>query len=161
MKLSLSEMTKIVEAICPDAAEDGKEGDWVSLKNTGVAFVIAHISQLSGAQVTLTIKQATDVAGTGVKNITNAVPIWANEDCAASDTLVRQPDAVNFTTKGTYPKCKIVVFQVDPETLDVANDFDCLEVVSGGGDSGTIVGAIYYLADYRYQQATPPTAIID
>jgi len=89
-----------------------------------------------------------------------AVPIWANLDCAASDALVRQTDAVSYTTDAEL-KHKIVVFEIDPATLDLVNGFDCLVVITGASDVANITQAMYYLVDDRYKQATPPSAIVD
>jgi hypothetical protein len=159
MKVCMPEQMKIVEAITPQAGA-AITGDYVSLKNTGRAFVVVHINQAQANTVAITIEQATAVAPTGSKAITTAVPIWANEDCAASDTLVRQTDAVSFTTSAAV-KHKMIVFQIDPTGLDVANGFDCITVKTGASHADNITSAMYYLADYRYQQATPPTAVAD
>lgn len=149
---------KIVEAITPQAGA-AITGDYVSLKNAIMAYVVVHINQAAANTVAITIEQATAVANTGSKAITNVVPIWANEDCVTSDTLVRQTDAVSFTTSAAT-KDKIIVFQIDPATLDVANDFDCITVKTGASSASNITSAMYYL-DMKYSQATPPSAIID
>ena len=158
MDICLPEVTKIVEAITPQAGA-GITGDYVSLKNVHRAFVVVHIAQAAVNTVAISIEQASAVAPTGSKVITNTVPIWANEDCVASDALVRQTDAVDFTTSAAQ-KHKIVVFQIDPTTLDLANGFDCITVKTGASDATNITAAQYYLCE-RYQQATPPSAIID
>ena len=93
---------------------------------------------------------------TGTTAITTVVPIWANEDCVTSDTLVAQTAAVGFTTSAAV-KDKIVIFQVDPATLGA---FDCLTVKTGASNAANITSAMYVLAE-RYQQSTPPTAITD
>jgi len=77
----------------------------------------------------------------------------------ASDTLVRQTAAVSFTTSAAQ-KHKIVIFQIDPATLDMANSFDCITVKTAASDATNITAAQYYLVT-DYPQATPPAAITD
>lgn len=158
MEICLPEVTKIVEAITPQAGA-AITGDYVSLKNVHRAFVVVHIAQAAVNPVAITLEQASAVAPTGSKAITGVVPIWANEDCATSDILVRQTDAVSFTTSAAQ-KHKVIVFQVDPTTFDLANGFDCLTVITAASDATNITSAMYYLCE-RYQQATPPSAILD
>jgi len=156
--ICLPEVTKIVEAITPQAGA-AITGDYVSLKNVHRAFVVVHVNQAEVNTMAISIEQATVVAGGDTKVITVVVPIWANEDCAASDALVRQTDAVNFTTSAAQ-KHKVVVFQIDPSILDLANGFDCITVKTGASNAGNLTSAMYYLCE-RYQQATPPSAILD
>lgn len=147
---------KIVEAISPAADADGRTGDYVSLKNVLRAWVIAHVTQGNAATVELSLSKATAVAGTGATAVAAEVPIWANQDCAAGDSLTRQDDAASFTTSATL-KHKMVVFQVDPAVL---GDYDCIALVTGDSNAANITQATYILEE-RYQQATPPAAITD
>lgn len=153
--ISLPESYKIVEAITPQVGA-AITGDYVSLKNANRAFVVVHVAQGNAATMAITIEKATDVAATGSTAITTVVPIWANEDCATSDTLVRQTDAVSFTTSAAL-KHKVVVFQIDPATLGA---YDCITVKTAASHADNLTSAIYLL-DERYKQATPPTAITD
>ena len=159
MHIMLPEQFKIVEAM-PNATDAaGRTGDYVSLKNAVCAWVEVAITQGNAATIALTIEQATAVAGTSSKAITNAVPIWSNLDTAASDTLVRRTDAVSYTTDAGV-KNKMVIFQIDPAQLDIANGFDCITVKTGASNVANLTGARYWLQS-AYQQATPPAAITD
>lgn len=160
MKLTLPENCKIVEAMAPAADAAGRTGDYISLKNAGRAFVVVQITQGAADTIALTIEQATAVAGTGHKPITNVVPIWSNLDTATSDTLVKRTSAVDYTTDAGV-KNKMVIFQVDPADLDVAGGFDCLTVITGASNALNITSAFYVLTDIRHQAATPPAAITD
>lgn len=157
---SLPEVFKIVEALEPATDAAGRTGDYVSLKNYRTCFIVLHITQGNAATIAITVEQASAVAGTGHKAITVPVPIWSNLDCAASDTLVARTAAVSYTTDAGV-KHKQVIFQVDSSTLDIANGFDCLTVITGASNAGNITSAQYYLAGARFQQATPPAAITD
>lgn len=160
MLFTLPENAKIVEALTPAADSAGRTGAYVSLKNCALAFVVVHLHQGNAATVALTIEQASAVAGTGSKVITNVVPIWANENTPSGDALVRQTDAVSFTTSAAT-KDKMVIFQIKPDSLDLANGFDCIVVKTGASNAANITEAMYYLTNLRYSQATPPTAIAD
>lgn len=148
-----------VEALAPAADAAGRTGDYISLKNAHRAYVVVHITQGNAATVALTIEQATSVAGGGTKAITVAVPIWANQDTATDDTIARQTDAVSFTTSAAV-KNKVVIFQIAPDFLDLANGFDCITVKTGASHASNITQAMYFL-DQRYPAAVPLTAITD
>ena len=150
---------KIVEALTPQAG-GAITGDYVSLKNYARAFVVVHIAQANVALVAITIEQASVVAGTDSKVITKAVPIWANLDCAASDALVARTAAVGYTTDNGQ-KHKVVVFEVDPCSLDVAGGFDCITVKTAASDVTNITSALYLLVKGRDTGATPASAIVD
>ena len=156
---SLVQNTKLVEALAPAADAAGRAGDYVTLKNTHKAFIVVHITQGNAATVALTPYQAQNVAALNEKVIP-AVPIWANQDTGASDALVAQTAAANFTTSAAV-KNKMVVFEIDPAVLDVNNGFDCLTVKTGASNAANITYALFILAGQRYPQATPPTAITD
>jgi len=157
--ICLPEVFKIVEALTPATDAAGRTGDYVSLAKYHMAYVVFHCDQGNAATIAVTIEQATAVAGTGSKVITVAVPIWANQDLAAADAFARQTDAVNFTTSAAV-KRKMVVFQIDPSTLDVAGGFDCITVKTGASNVANLTCAQYYLLS-RYPQAVPPAAITD
>lgn len=159
MRIMLPEVFKIVEAM-PNATDAaGRTGDWVSLKNALMAWVVLYVTQAHAATIAITINQASAVAGTGSKPVTVNGPIWSNLDTAASDTLVRRADAVAQTTDAGI-KNKMVVFQIDPATLDVAGGFDCIAVITGASNAANITGAMYFVQS-AYQQTTPPAAITD
>lgn len=160
MLTTLPESTKIVQALAPAADAAGRTGTYVSLKNAGRCFVVASITQGNAATVALTIEQATAVAGTSSKAITNVVPIWADLDTATSDALVRATDAVSYTTDAGL-KNKVVVFQIDPRSLDVANGFDCIVVKTGASNAANITSAMYVMTDLGYAGDIPPSAIVD
>lgn len=155
--INLTQDMKIVEAITPQAGA-AITGDYVSLKNVLMAWVIVHINQAAANTVAITIEQASAVAGTGTTPITKVVPIWRNLDCATSDTLVRDTDAVGYTTDAGVAH-KTIVFQVDPATLTLTAG-DCITVKTGASAAGNITSALYVL-ETRYPQATPPAAITD
>ena len=159
--MTLPERFKIVDASAgPVTSNGGVTCDYVSLKNVIRAWIIASFTQAVGHATGMDPMQASDVAGTGVKALSSVTPIWANEDTAASDALVRKTDAKTYDLAADVKK-KQVVFEIDPAALDQANGFDVLGfAVDNGGQATNFVSAIYLL-EMRYPQATPPAAITD
>jgi len=155
----IPEKDKPVEAITPQVG-GAITGAYVSLRDAEMCFVLVSINQANAANVAITIEQATDVEGSGSKAITNVIQIWADQDCATTDALVRQTDAVSFTTSAAL-KQKLVVFQINPSHLDVNNGFDCITVKTAASDVTNITAAQYILGDLRYGGSTPPSEIID
>jgi hypothetical protein len=160
LKMTLPEETKIVQALAPAADAAGRTSNYFSMKNAGRCFVIVNIAQGNAATILLSILQATAVAGTGSKAITNVVPIWADLDTATSDALARAVDAVSYTTDAGV-KNKVVVFQIDPRSLDGANGFDCIALSTGASNAANITSAMLIMTDLRYPQDIPPSVIID
>lgn len=154
--INIPENIKPVQAIYPQTNAGAITGDYISCKNAQKVWVVANIQQGNAATMALTLEKATDVSGTGSTAITTAVPIWTNEDTATNDTLTRQTDAVSFTTSAAV-KNKVVVFQVDPDTL---GDYDCLVLKCGASDAANIIGA-EYLIESRYAPANGISMITD
>ena len=150
----LVEGAKLVQAIAPVA--NGANGDYIKLCKAAMCFVIVNMAQGNGAQPAITIEKATG-DGAGNVPITVAVPIWANLDCSASDTLVKRTAAVAYTLDaGVHPKQ--VIFQIDPAEL--GEGFGWLRVVVAASNAANIVSAEYLLTDTRYKSSTPPSAIV-
>ena len=161
MKLQIPESVMEVNAIRPQAG-GAITGDYICLKNINTAWVVVTVYQDTTDVVAITIEQATDVSNSqsDSKAITNVVPIWVNQDCGASDAYTAQTDAVAFSTSATDDKIKKVIFQIDPELLDTANDFDCITVKTAASDATNITEA-HYLVDMKYREDVPPTVITD
>ena len=143
----------IVEALVPQTGGTNT-GDYVSLKNVIKAHVIVQIDQGDADTAVITIEQAQAVANTGHTAITKAVPIWVNLDCAASDVLVAATAAVSYETDAGV-KHKIVEFEIDPATFDIANGFDCMMVKVVVGAASKV--SALYLLEQRYSGAVEIT----
>jgi hypothetical protein len=160
MGISLPQSYKTVEILAPATDAAGRTGAYVSLKNCRKAFIAFHVTQGNAATILISLLQATTVAGGGSKVTTVASPIWSNLDEAATDTLVRRTDAVNYTTDAGV-KHKFVLFEIDPGLhMDTTNSFDCLTISTGASNAGNITEARAWL-EMDYEQATPPSAILD
>jgi hypothetical protein len=156
--MTLAETRKPVMAFEPQTNGGALTGDYVKCSECDKLEIMVVIQQANAATCALTIEQATTAAGGSTKAITNTVPIWSNLDTAASDTLVRRTDAVSYTTDAGV-KNKIVIFQVDPSALDLANGFYWITVKCALSHADNIVGAVYFFDHMRYQADPPPTQI--
>lgn len=129
----------------PVTTNGGVTTDYISLKNVHKAYVVFHFAQAVGHATGIDPVQATHVAGTGAKPITGLVPIWANEDVAASSLLVRKTDAITYNVANDI-KGKIVVMVIDPAQFDVAGGFDVLGfTVDNSGQATNFVSVMAYI----------------
>lgn len=136
-----------VQAAC-NAALTTTVGDcvYVSLKNYRKVRVVIDI--LNGSTVTgttVTLKQATAVAGTSEKALAFS-RMLANTDVAAGMAMTETAVTSNtFTSDTTNSKRLRYVIDVDADTLDVANGFDCFRVDCTGAVNsvGTVIYDLY------------------
>ena len=133
----------------PVTTNGGVTTDYISLKNVHRLVAVFHFKQAVGHATGIDPVQATAVAGTSVKAITATVPIWANEDVAASSVMVRQTDAITYNVTNDV-KSKIVTMDIDPAGLDVANGFDCLAFTIDDSSQATnfVSGVAYIVPRY-------------
>jgi hypothetical protein len=155
---SMPQNLKLISGTTPVTTNAAVTGDYISMKNFHRVFVVFKLTQAVGHATTCGINRATAVAPTGATAMTETVPIWLNEDCATSDTLVRQTDAASQAVAADVLN-KIVVMQIDPEVL--AAGFDCIAGTTTASSQATNFVDITYYGVPRYAQATPPTAITD
>ena len=160
MNKTFAERFKIVQGIQPRTTNGGFSSDWVSLKNANKAIVVVNLTQAVGHATAFTLAQASAVAGGDTKAMTNTVPIWSNEDCATSDTLVRQTDAKAYTVTADV-KNKMIVFEVDGSALDVANGFVCISLTVADSSQATNIASVEFYLDTKYKEDVPPAAITD
>ena len=152
-KIQMVEEIIPIELLNPAADAAGRTSGYLLLTQAQRAWIVVHINQGNAATILLTPLQASDEEGTGSKVLVTKQPIWVNANCAASDTLVRQADGVNFTTDaGVHDK--IVVFQIDPEYLDQANGFHAIGISTGASNAANITEAMAYI-EQRYAQPAP------
>lgn len=128
---------------------------YVSLKNyrkVRVTIDVTNATTVTGGTVTL--KQATAVAGTNEKALA-FTRMLANIDVAAGQAMTETAVTNNtFTTDTTNSKRLRYVIDVDADDLDVANGFDCFRVDVAGMASAT--GQVSYdLYGARYSGASP------
>jgi hypothetical protein len=170
MQNPLGNLFDIVPGFVPvDMQTAANPGDYVSLKNwDGICFVLFKAAGTAGDDPTLTITQAQDVAGTGVKNVTaitdiytkqgtlTAVGAWAHTSQAAAATVAG--DATSAESQGVY-----YTF-VPSEALDADGGFDCIKgAVADVGGNAQLGCLFYILVGPRFAAAPEnlPSVIVD
>jgi hypothetical protein len=143
-QFSLPEGCFPVQAIAPVLANAGAMvGDYISLKNARMCYVVVHMVQATDHPLVITIERATDVAATGSVVITSVVPIWFGNVSTTSTQLTRQTDAVNFTITAALTGASITVFKIDPASLGA---FDCITVkISQSAHADNLLSAMYFI----------------
>ena len=163
-EFTLPEQAPFTGILDPAADAAGRTGRWVSCKTSHKMYLIAYINQGSATAVTLNIQQATNVSGGSAKNITNNVRIWACVNIGSTDLLVRQTDATSVSsvvyTTDTGTNAKIIVFEIDPATLDLTNSFVYVTLITGASSASNITSAIAVSTPARYEGTNPPSLLL-
>lgn len=151
--------------------------DWVSMKGYGrCAVIFIKAVGTAGDDPTLSFKQATAVAGTGVKvlAVTRIDKKQAATDLTAVGTYTKSTSdspASNdtFTTaSGTWTnsdlaeQAAIVIADIKAEDLDIANGFDCVACnIADVGTNAQLGTLIFILHEPRNLKETLESAIVD
>lgn len=155
---------QLVSAIVPvDLQTGANNGDWVCMKNYDRLTVIVFKGiGTAGDDPVLTMAQATDVAGTGVKALT-FTRIWAKvgtQTGLGTFTLVTQAAASTYTDAVSAEAQALWMIEIEAGDLDRANGFDCVRFnIPDVGGNAQIGCALYLLRNSRY--LPPLSAIID
>lgn len=152
------QVTPIVAAVGLLLTSTLGDTTYVSMKGyrkLQIIIVIGDGTTVTGTAVTL--KQATAVAGTSEKALA-FTRMLANTDYAASKTMVETAVTSNtFTTQTTNSKDSVYIIDVDADSLDVANGFDCVRVDCTGHAATASRGCVvlYNLYGARYSGVSP------
>lgn len=161
----------IVPAFRPvDLQTGANSGDYVSLKNAQGVLILFHSAiGTAGDDPTITVRQATTVAGGSVKDLATITKIHTKQ--AATDlttiagwTEVTQAAAATYTHTDAAEQEALWVIQIEADELDVDGGFDCIaaNVADVGGNAQ--LGACYYILyglRHASAPATLPSPIID
>lgn len=158
------QVTTVVAAIGLLLTSTLGDTDYVSMKGYKRAQIIITIAD--GTTVTgstITLKQATDVAGTSEKALA-FTRMLANTDYAANHTMTETAVTSNtFTTQTVNSKDSVYIIDIDASDLDVAGGFDCFRV-DGTGHAATAsrgCSVVYNLYGKRFSNSTADQAIAD
>lgn len=154
----LVEEFKILRAAEPKNYTGAAMADaYVSLKGYGMLTIVISTGAWAGGTAAVTLTQASAVAGTGAKALA-FTDYW--DDVTTTGTLVKKAATSNTFNLATANKTYVI--HVDPMTLDIAGGFDCVTLaIATPGANNDFYAAHYLLSDARYQQATPPSALVD
>jgi hypothetical protein len=160
----LAEQMQIVSAFVPvDLGAAANNGDWVSLKNYArCSIVLFKAAGTAGDDPILTLRQASDVSGTGAKalNFTRIDAKVGTQTGIGAFTAVTQAAANTYTDAVSAEAQGIFVIDIKSEDLDVANGFDCVQFqVPDIGSNAQLGCALYLLWGSRYNP--PLSAIVD
>jgi len=170
MTLFLEEY-QIVPAIRPvDLQTGANNGDWVSLKNASKVIAFFHSAiGTAGDDPTVTVNQATAVAGTSSKalNIDSdkvfkkqaATSLASTGSWAAGATVATN----TWTDTDSAEQETLVAIEILAAELDADNDFDCVQITVADVGSNAQLGAAYYLVKMTRQAAPAdvPSVIAD
>lgn len=160
MNLNLPiDLTPVDASGGPVTTNGGITGKYVSMADALRAWLVVTLKQAVGFAEVVSLKQATAVAGTGVKAGPTSV-IWANEDCAGSDTWVRQTAGAAYTTAADI-KVKKVIIEVDPAALDAAGGFDCVGWTASDSSQATNLASADWYIQPRYPQTPNISVVVD
>lgn len=168
--MKLVENTQICAGFVPvNMATANNTGDWISMKNWGhLAIVIFKGAGAAAEPLTVTVSQATAVAGTNSKAL-NFTDLYtkAGADIFAIGTWTRVTQSAGNTwaagsgANGDYQA--IYLIEIDAEDLDVGGGFDCVQAsIADVGTTSQVGGILYILTEPRVSNpASPPSAIVD
>ena len=148
-----------VGAVPVDTVSAAVDSDWVSLK--GYSHVTAVILQgaWAGGTPAVTLKQATVVAGTDTKALAFTKK-WVKTGLASNTFTEGTVTANTFNLVATANQ--ITVLEIDAASLDVDNDFDCMQVaIASPGANADLIAVFYILSGARYPQETMEAATAD
>jgi hypothetical protein len=148
---------KVVQAFAPKTTNAALTSQVITCKNAIRVWLSLHFTNAVGFASVPTIKQATDIAA-GTNAAGPTCRIWANEDCAASDTLVAQTAGASYTMAADI-KNKHIVFEIDPASL--TDTYDCVYCTIATSSQATDFVSGEWIIQTNFAQATPPTAILD
>ncbi len=148
MNLSIPMKQNVVTGLAPVSTNTAKTAEYLNMGLALRVYVIATLTQAVGNATALTLRQAQDNTGSGLKDLGNMIPVWAAEDIDTSEILEKQDDGYAYTV-GADANNKKIVFQVDGEDMDVKNGFTHLTVqVGASGQNGNLIN-IEYLVEAR------------
>lgn len=158
MANAVPEQFHLVQMAFPQTTNGGFTSDVVSLKGAHKATIIIDLNNAVSHATAFSLRQATDAAaGTSAAGPATA-RIWANEDVAASDTLVKQTSAASFTV-ATGVKKKQIVFEVD--AAELTDGYPYIYFTAADSSQATNFASATVLLHTRYEGAVAghPTAI--
>lgn len=147
----LSNLVDMIEGFPPvDLSVGANNGDYISLKNAERAAVV-FVSGIgtAGQDPTLTLQQAQAVAGTGAKalNFTTIYRKQAATNLAAVTawTKTTQAAANTYTNDTAAEEDLIWIVEIDPNDLDVNNNFNCIRATVAKVGTSAQPGYLFYL----------------
>jgi len=158
------ELIHTIPAAAPvDSHTSGVTGLWVSMKEyQAVRVVVNYAAGTASDEVAITVNQATSSTGAGskacscitrVRKMIGATAIGQSH--AGVDTVVTQAAASTYTPSGESADQAIYMFEVRAEQLDVANNFDYMQVTVGTPANARLCAVSYDCFRPHHPQTVP------
>lgn len=145
----LLENIQIVEAApIKDLNGSALTGDYVSLKDYQQCLVVFWAAPGNAADdLTVTLRQAKDAAGTGVKDLAVIDRFWhktatTNLAGTGTSTKVTQAAAATVNVPSAGNKARLWQFEVKSDALDTANGFCFIQANVGAAANACLAGVL-------------------
>lgn len=156
----LSRMDIAADIIPINLATGTNTGAWVSLRNYAWCQVLLFKGAgANGEPPAFTFNQATTVAGGSTKAASIITTIWTKQHATTLTTTLTTWTKATQAAASTYTMAAgdtaaILVIEVDPAKLDIANGFCFLQAtIADVGATSQIGGVLYLLYDGRYSES--------
>lgn len=169
MNADFAEQVNILSAAPLDmAGAAGLATPWVSLKlYKRATFVLICAAGGAAEQPTITLQQATAVAGTGAKSLVAIRRPFLKQHATALEgigafTSVTQAAAATYAVPAVAGNqaASMVVFDILDEDLDVAGGFDCVRATVADVGVTAKLGVLFVLL-WGSAYAPPLSAVVD
>lgn len=167
MRMILENMDVISGFLPVDLQTGANTGDWISLSNIDrFAVIFFKGVGTAGDDPTLTIQQATAVAGTGAKAL-DFTTIYTKQDTVLTSvgqwTKVTQAAANTYTDATSAEDAALWAVEFTGADLDANNDFDCINASVADVGGNAQLGCLLYLGQRKLVGAIEDaqSAIVD
>ena len=153
-----AELHQVVNGFGPlNMATAANNGGYVSLKNFHrLTILFTKGVGTASEDPTITLTQATDVAGTGAKAL-NFERLWLKQHASslpATFTRVTKGTVNNTYTNDTLAEeLAIIAIDITPDMLDVDGGFDCVQAAVADVGTNAQLGQLVYILDGAF---SPP-----
>ncbi len=160
-----AEQANIIAGVPLDmAGTPGLATGWVSLKNyERASIVLIRAASAASEGGTLTIQQATDVAGTGAKNLPTLTRVDRKQHATALGgvgvwTTVTQAAAATVALTAQVQTCLVAdIYNTD---LDDPNGFDCIQATVADVGATACLGTLFIIL-WGSRYAPPLSPVVD
>lgn len=152
---TLPENAKVFGALKPATDAAGRTGRYFNVALAHKLYFVFEVDQANAATIAFDVLQATSAAGAGAKVVAGVRRLWTDLDQATSDTILRQADAQSFVSDVAL-KEKLVIIEVLPSDLDLANGFTYVAPRTGASNVANLTSCIAYLVP-MYPGAAQPS----
>ena len=120
------------------------------------AFVVIHSGAVD-SDLTLTLYESDDVAGSNTAAVTTACPLYYDVDMGtSSDTVGATTSDYDFKIDTTSQKNQMWIMEIDPAIL--SQGYPCVYLSDSGGSASNVC-TILWVGDPKTKGATLPSAI--